>query len=130
MNKLNEKDIIDKIIYNIPIENKNIYEIKQFQNLIQEEIRLSHLNSKKIKKLKNKYSNLNNSQVILPLIYLNLKKSESLYLKNLEILNNALEKCIEKKCQHNWVEDIYEDMFEREIKIKYCLICGNCHKII
>ena len=75
------------------------------------------------------YLNSNNPLAILPLIYLETKNMDNLYINRLEQLNEALQSCISNMCNHEWVDDVYEDAMEREINIKYCTKCGNCHKI-
>lgn len=129
MPKESTYDIVNRIIHQLPIDNANINEIITFKNLIQKEINLKASNYKKIIYLQNKYSHSNNPLGILPSIYLESKYIDDLFLNRLEQFNNALEICIKERCNHVWIEDIYEDAMEREIKIKFCTKCGNCHKI-
>lgn len=129
MSNIQTKDIIDRIIYQLPIENTNISEIISFKNLVQEELNFKIANQKKIISLQEKYLNSNNPLAILPLIYLETKNMDNLYISRLEQLNEALQNCISQRCNHEWVDDVYEDTMEREIKIKYCTKCGNCQKI-
>ena len=129
MAKIQTKDIIDRIIYELPIENSNINDIIYFKNLIQEELNFKIANQNKIAGLQEKYLKSNNPLAILPLIYLETKNMNNLYISRLEQLNEALQTCISPRCNHEWIDDVYEDAMEREIKIKYCTKCGNCHKI-
>lgn len=129
MAKIQTKDIIDRIIYQLPIDNTNINEIIYFKDLVQKELNFKITNQKKIITLQETYLNSNNPLAILPLIYLETKNMDNLYINRLEQLNEALQSCISNMCNHEWVDDVYEDAMEREINIKYCTKCGNCHKI-
>ena len=128
--KNNEQiDIFNKIIYNVPITDLNISDLENMKSLLEEELNQYNSNHEAFRKLQLKYLQSNNPLSIIPYIYNETRTLGNVYFKRQKDLLNAIDKALKEKCEHIWIDDIYECPLEKEVKIRYCTKCGNCHKI-
>ena len=128
--KNNEQiDIFNKIIYNVPITDLNISDLENMKSLLEEELNQYNSNHEAFRKLQLKYLQSNNPLSIIPYIYNETCTLGNVYFKRQKDLLNAIDKALKEKCEHIWIDDIYEGPLEKEVKIRYCTKCGNCHKI-
>ena len=130
MTQTNEHiDIFNKIIHEVPITDLNLPDLENMKGLLEQEITALSSNKEAFRKLQLRYLQTNNPLSIIPYIYNETYTLGNVYFKRQQDLLKAIKKSIEERCEHIWIDDVYEGPLEVEYKIRYCTKCGNCHKI-
>ena len=103
------------------MENNSLEQLIQLKFSLEKEINILQENHEKLE-FRKQISN-NNDKMIITQYDSNIKMFGKDYLREQKQLLIELNKILEERCQHNWIEDVIDE----PLSSRYICYCGNCY---
>jgi len=103
------------------MENNSFEQLIQLKFSLEKEINILQENHEKLE-FRKQISN-NNDKIIITQYDSNIKMFGKDYLREQKQLLIELNKILEEKCEHNWIEDVIDE----PLSSRYICYCSNCY---
>ena len=104
------------------MENNSLEQLIQLKFSLEKEINILQENHEKLE-FRKQINNNNNDKVIITQYDSNIKMFGKDYVREQKQLLIELNKILEEKCEHNWIEDAIDE----PLSSRYICYCSNCY---